>query len=65
MSYDRPISCREGIERLTNIVMEQERVIDDLAGLARDTISELAQYKNIEAEEQRLAEIMDEPQEGA
>lgn len=62
---DRPISCAEGISRLTAIVMEQERVIDYLAALARDTISELAQYKNIEAEEQRLAEIMDEPQEGA
>ena len=50
---------------MTRIVMEQEEIIEKLVALVSDCINELAQYKNIEAEEQRLAEIMDEPQEGA
>lgn len=39
------------------IAEQQERVITELAKLCDDLIAQLAQYKNVEEEEQRLREL--------
>ena len=40
-----------------SLIERQESIIDGLSSLCHQLIIELGQYKNIEAEEQRLEEI--------
>lgn len=42
------------------IAEQQAKTIDDMSSLCRELIDELSQYKNIDAEEQRLKEITKE-----
>ena len=39
------------------IVLQQERVIEELTQLCKELLSQLSQYRSIEEEEERLREL--------
>ena len=54
----------EIITAQANIIERQSRIISELSELAQDTLSTLAQYQTVDAEEQRFREIGKEELDG-
>lgn len=46
------------------VARREAEIIECLSSLCRDLISQLGQYTDMEAEEKRLKEIMEEPHDG-